>query len=327
MNAADFELQHRITDADLKGYIEAPDAGKNVVSILAYHDAVTRKMLGETMAGDTLPWTKTHGHFRLRPGEVTLWFGINGHGKSALTSQVALHLAAIQARRCCLASFEMAPVDTLCRMVCQAAGTGKPSVSFGTQFFTGLCQRLWIYDRVKRIDAKYLFAAIRYCAQTKGVSHFFIDSLMKCVRGADDYNAQKDFVEDLTLVAKETGTHIHIIHHSKKLEDEKRIPNKFDAKGAGEISDLVDNVLIVWKDKAKERENHQALATGVPQVDDRADFMLACEKQRHHPWEGMWALWGDMDSWHFRESAPRGWANGYEMPKYEPKQDEPGAAG
>ena len=39
-----------------------------------------------------LPWRKTHPDFHFRPAEVTLWAGINGHGKSQIIGQVAQEL-------------------------------------------------------------------------------------------------------------------------------------------------------------------------------------------------------------------------------------------
>src|ERR1700687_4070002 len=78
--------------------------------------------------GDPLPWSKTHGEIQLRPGEVSLWPGISGHGKSIVTTQVALHLASRE-RRVAVASLEMQPWNTLKRMARQAAGAATPSES------------------------------------------------------------------------------------------------------------------------------------------------------------------------------------------------------
>ncbi|MDE2469213.1 MAG: hypothetical protein KGL35_10850, partial [Bradyrhizobium sp.] len=47
---------------------------------------------GESAKGLTLPWNKTHGNFRIRSGEVTLWHGINGHGKSLVLNHVMASL-------------------------------------------------------------------------------------------------------------------------------------------------------------------------------------------------------------------------------------------
>jgi twinkle protein len=305
----------RITDADLRGYqSKAPD--QCVRSILDYHLDVLKLLDKQELGGDTLPWPKTHGNFRFLPGEVTLWHGINGHGKSAVTSQVALWLA-IHRKRSCLASFEMAPQRTLERMVKQAAGNGNPSESFVNEFFVNLCQYLFVYDRVGRVDPKMLFTAVRYCAEEKGTTHFFVDSLMRCVRGSDDYNGQKDFVEEACAVAYETQTHIHIIHHARKSENEDKVPNKFDARGAGEITDQVHNVFAVWKNKKKEREREEALKLGRELADETPDFLLICDKQRTLGWEGNWALWGDNQSWHFRESPKVPWQRGYTIPEYQ----------
>ncbi len=327
MNAADFMASNRVTDADLEPYREAINPGRNVVSILEYQLDVMRKLLGtDEDRGDTLPWLKTQEQFRFAPGETTLWFGINGHGKSALTGQVALWLA-IHGKSSCIASFEMDPRQTLRRMVLQAAGNTDPSTAFVNAFFIGLCRNLWIYDKRGRIEIPLLLAAVRFCREKHGISHFWIDSLMKCIRTSDDRNAEKQFVADVMDVGKETGVHMHIIHHSRKLQDEGQVPDKFDAKGAGEITDQVDNVLCTWRNKAKERDMAKAHELGQALVNEMPDFLLICDKNRNGGWEGRWALWGDLETWHFRETAKPGWQRGYEIPEYQQIQEEPGAAG
>jgi len=63
-----------------------------------------------------LPWPKCNDSFEFRRGEVSLWAGQNGHGKTDVTTQVALSLVG-QGERVCVASFEMRPVTTVGRMV------------------------------------------------------------------------------------------------------------------------------------------------------------------------------------------------------------------
>ena len=323
MNAAAFIAEHAISDADLEQYRDAINPGRNVVSIGEYNVRVLRLLNGREPPGDPLPFQKTFGRFAFRAGETTLWFGINGHGKSALTGQVALKLA-IDGRKVCLGSFEMPPERTIQRMVLQAAGNASPSVEFQGEFFSSLCGSIYIYDKTGRIDPHLLFAAVRYAADKKGVTHFFVDSLMKCVRGEEDYDGQKDFVHDVMAVGRETGVHMHLIHHVRKGSDEKGIPSKFDAKGSGAITDQVDNVLCVWRNKAKEADDAKALEMGAVLTAEGPDFLLICDKQRHGNWEGRWALWGDRNTWHFRETKETGWTRGYRLPQ---TQMEPGAAG
>ena len=316
MNARAFYDEATITDEDLAPYLEAQNPGKVVVSIAHFAPEVAQLMAGNTEPGDPLPFAKTQQDFRFRPGETTLWFGINGHGKSALTTQVALYLA-IHGRKSCLASFEMPPVRTVQRMVLQAASEPRPSPEFVAKFFSGLAGRIYVYDKTGNINPQLMFAAMRYAALEKGVSHFFVDSLMKCVRGEDDYNGQKDFVNDLMAVGRELNIHVHLIHHVRKGADEKGIPSKFDAKGSGAVTDQVDNVLCVWRNKAKEQDDEKALEMGAALSAEGPDFLLICDKQRHGNWEGRWALWGNRRTWHFRENKMEG--RGYKIPEYQPK--------
>lgn len=302
----------RITPEDVAAYLET-DADHHIHSAGHYLDETLALMEGQDDPGDFLPWKKTHNDFRMRPGEVTLWHGINGHGKSAVTTQVALWLA-LQKRGCCLASFEMLPKRTLERMAKQAAGNPDPTRKLLVDFFFAVSPFLWIYDRQGRVDPNYLFAAMRFVAEKRKVTHFFVDSLMKCVPKEDDYAAQSNFVNSLCDVAHETGMHVHLIHHVRKGENEERVPSKFDAKGTGAITDQVDNVIAVWRNKKKEREVREALELGQALTNETPDFLLICDKQRNGGWEGAWALWGDVRSWHFREMAQEPWVRGYELP-------------
>ena len=163
-----------ITDSAIQGY-HLPEAEGSIKSILEFDVDVMRLLNGGELEGDKLPWKKTHQQFRFRAGELTLWHGINGHGKSAVTSQVALWLA-LQNVKVCIGSFEMLPERTLMRMVKQAAGNPSPSDSFAQSFFMGLCQRMWIYDRRGRVDPQMLFRAIRFAAAEKGVKHYYLRS-------------------------------------------------------------------------------------------------------------------------------------------------------
>ena len=268
--------------------------------------------------GSQLPWAKTMHSIRLRPGEVSLWPGINGHGKSLLTSQVALDLVS-QDQRVVMASLEMWPVKTLYRMARQAIGNNNPSEAALYEFVNWLAKRFWIYDQHGRADPKTILAVMRFCAIEMGVKHFFLDSLMMVVRGEEDYDGQKDFVTECCAVARDTGLHVHLVHHVRKLRDESDIPGKFDAKGTGSITDQVDNVFTTWRNKRKEAERQ------LGQVDEsKPDALLVCDKQRHGEWEGRVALWFEPESLSYRGEQHRGFSRGYD---FSPRQTEPGAAG
>jgi len=261
--------------------------------------------------GDTLPWNKTHDLFRLRPNEVTIWAGINGHGKSILTSHVFAHL--MKTKKCLVASLEMPINRTLHRMFKQIAGTANPPYAFRESIFDWTDDRLWVYDQLDTVKAERIIGMCIYALHVLKLDHVVVDSLMKCGIPNKDTEAMQAFIDRLMWVAKTSPNgHIHIVHHIRKGEDEYKIPNKFDIKGAGEITDMVDNVCIVWKNKKK----FAAIEKGELVEKMNPDGVVVVEKQRHGEWEGKIALWFDKSSNQFKGS-PDGRVEYFEIKQIE----------
>lgn len=254
-------------------------------TIAAFYDAADGARV------PTMLWQKTKDKIHFRPGEVSLWAGINGHGKSMFLSQVVLDLC-YQAERVMVASFEMKPVKQMHRMTRQACGSRLPDREFLEVFHQWTDERLWLYDHVGSVEWRKVIAVMRYAAKEFGITHFVIDSLMKCVKGEDDYNAQKDFVNELCAFAQSHSIHVHLVHHVRKGESEHKAPGKFDVKGAGAITDQVDNVFIVWRNKTAEQDSNSAEPT----------CLLACEKQRNGEFEGKIGFWFDVESQQYMEA-------------------------
>jgi twinkle protein len=252
-----------------------------------------------------MPWISTQGTFAFRPGEVTVWAGANGGGKSLMTGQVALGLIK-QKQRVLIASFEMKPKTSVKRMLRQYAGrslddglvprqSNEQKIETYRRFKAYAGDQLWFYDQQGTINAKQMAAVCRYAAIEMGMNHIFIDSLMKCVSGEDDYNAQKSFIDELTAIARDHDVHIHLVHHIRKLQSDEARPSKFDLRGSSSITDQVDNVLILWRNKAKEH----AIQQGKDVDYALPDAMLLCEKQRNGEAEDWYSFWYHQDSQQF----------------------------
>ena len=295
----------RSDEIDFSAYLRETEPKQRVKPAKEYVAELIER-LGKPIIerGHPLPWLKTRKLFRFRPGEVTLWAGVNGHGKSLMTGFVMLDLIAA-AQRVCIASFEMKPHSTLERMVRQWCGF-PASAEFAShpegidatrdlyEQFSGLTDsRLWMYDQQGTVTAEQMVAVARYCAKELGIQHLVIDSLMKCVRGEDDYNGQKQFVDELCAIARDHAIHIHLVHHIRKLENELKKPDKTDVKGTGAITDQVDNILLVWRNKDESRNRKPT----------DPDAALICCKQRHGEWEGGVNLWFDKESQQFLEAS------------------------
>jgi twinkle protein len=290
-----------IQDADFENYMAERDgehthikpAGEYTTQLIEYFNS------DPTLHGASLPWIKTQDDIRFRDGEVTLWYGINGHGKSLILGQCMLHW--MKEQKVCSASFEMQPVKSLARMCRQALGSNKPTDDFVQRFCNRAADKLWFYDQQGTVKKDRVIAACYYAAEKLGVKHFIIDSLMKCGISEEDMAGQSRFVDELCAAAKDTNCHIHLVHHPRKGVDEHSPPNKMDAKGSGGITDQVDNTLVVWRNKQKEhliRDNRAG-------DDDLSapDAMLICDKQRNGEWEGKVSLWFDPSSLLYRERA------------------------
>jgi twinkle protein len=147
------------------------------------------------------------------------------------------------------------------------------------------------------VTAEQVISVARYCAVELGVTHIIIDSLMKCVRGEDDYNGQKAFVDEMTALARDHNVHVHLVHHIRKLQSDENMPNKNDLRGSSSITDQVDNVFIVWRNKKKENEINRGKETDMSEP----DMILMNEKQRNGESTEWYHFWYDRASTQFLE--------------------------
>jgi twinkle protein len=251
-----------------------------VAPALAYAPQLFAEMHGEVV-GCWLPWKRAKD-VRIRPREMSIWAGVNGHGKSLMLGQVMLSLCK-QGEKVAVCSFEMPIAKTLKRMVRQAVGTEDVTDDYVSRFLLWTNDKLWMYDQERTTTWQTVLGVMAWCVHHRGITQFVIDSLMKCGFDEDDYNGQKQFVDQLTNFAKTFGVHVHLVCHSRKRESEHRPMDKFDVKGSGAITDMADNVFTVWRNKKKE----QARERGEGESDDKPDAILICDKQRHGEWEGM----------------------------------------
>ncbi|MCA3064720.1 AAA family ATPase [Aquidulcibacter sp.] len=274
---------------DLSDYLEDRHEGEHVRPASYFRDQVKHFFHGGgNTEGALLPWAKTHETIRLRAGEVSLWHGENYSGKTTLTSHVAVHLIA-SGWKVLVISLEMPPRTTLGKMNRQTIGVHQPSIEGVDTFHDWTDGKLWVYDRRGSVQWDKIIAVIRYAQDKFGIQHVFVDNLMKCVRGEDDYNGQKDFVNALCTVAQDTNIHAHLIHHTKKPAHGAGVPGRYDAKGSGSISDQVDNAFGVWRN----RNDNKAMA--------EPDCVVNCDKQRHGEWDGKFSLWFDQASQRYSE--------------------------
>ena len=267
-----------------------------------YHAAVMERFNPPDgkLPGMPVPWTTNaiNDNFRFREGELTVWSGYNGQGKSMVLSHVAVFGATLN-HKFCIASMEMMPATTLMRMYQQCGAVEHPSDEYAERIRDALDGYIWLFDARGSTKAKRILEIFEYARRRYGIGQFIVDSLAKCGIGEDDYSAQKIFVEQLADFAREHSCHVHLVAHARKREDEKGEPGKMDVKGSGGVTDMADNVVSVWRNKRKEEAVQKCERDHVvvpPDLLDDVDAMLRVLKQRNHDWERGIGLWFDTAS-------------------------------
>ena len=260
-----------------------------------YEDAVIAEYT-HVDDGMTLPWKKTHDDIRLRPGETSIWAGVNGHGKSAVVSHIVGSLAA-HGVRCCVASMEYRVPQWLMHMNRQVAGVRMPTEAFARHVNRELAKSMYAFDVSGRLKSARIMEVFRYARRRYETELFVIDNLTKCGFADDDYPGQKAFIEELTDFARATQTHVMVIAHMKKGETEDKPSGKWGVKGSGGITDMADTVVEVWRNKPRERAIARAGLPDAAPLDEKyasqSDAMLLVHKQRATGKEPMVGLWFD----------------------------------
>ena len=217
--------------------------------------------------------------FEFRGGELTVWTGINGHGKSLMLGQVLIGLIH-QGERVCVFSGEMVPAAQAKRFVRQCTGLARPTPQYIDAVGEWLRDRMWLFNVSGSATIDRLLEVFRYAARRYGVSQVVIDSLMMTdvpEDGPGAFTAQKIAVQRLAGFAKQHRCHVHLVAHPRKGRDEREAPGKLDVAGSGKITDGADNVFSVWSARKDDSQPEDKGDDGRP----KPDALLELQKQRN----------------------------------------------
>lgn len=274
-----------------------------------FEDSIIQEMFFDepNKVGVELPFKNANGEILFRTQELILWSGINGHGKSQMLGQVALH-SMREGKRVMIASLEMPSRRMLIRMVTQASGisgNSKPSIEYAREIVRWLDDKLFIYDLIGTANQDRLLEAFIYARKRYGVEVFIIDSLMKCGVSEESFDSQKNFIDKVCNFKNDYNCHVHMIVHPRKSEDEEKTPKKMDIKGTGTITDSADTIISLWRNKKKE-EKIKIAKNKHYQADqetlDEPDCILRCDKQRNGGEEALVFLWYDKKCFQYLDS-------------------------
>lgn len=257
------------------GAVELPAYG-----ILDLSEVETRDLtkLPRTLSGfDRLD--KSIGGFFA--GELSVWTGKRGIGKSTILSQLLLE-AIDQGHKVCAYSGELDRAQFREWAYLQAAGpehigyrddpiTGKRLPTVNPQvdklISEWLHERFWLFDleRNTRHDPEAILSQFAYAKMRYNVDVFLVDNIMSVdfdyKRDADFNRIQSQFTQALATFAKRQHVHVHLVVHPRKSSSGKAGEvTADDVHGSGDITNRADNVFFLTT-RAVEEEQKPMLVT------------------------------------------------------------------
>ena len=190
-------------------------------------------------------------------GELSVWSGANGCGKSSLLSQLAIE-AINNNKKVALYSGELREDRILSWLQLQCAGKRN---TIGTQYenyYTvpeEICEKinrwlegkLFIYNNEYSSKVEAVVSAVRECIEQQGIDMVVIDNLMSLdltsVTG-ERYEKQTNLVLALSELCKIKNVVIHFITHPRKTMTFLR---KNNISGTADITNAADNVFLIHR--------------------------------------------------------------------------------
>ncbi len=233
-----------LDESDLERFVDPSTLVSRISDVL--HQRGARE-------GIPLLWPSLGDRVRIRRGKLSIWAGINHHGKTSVVKQLCLQLTKA-GEKVCIASLEETPEETMADVTRMAIP--MVDVRESDDWIDIVCNqlsgKLWLYNQTRMMDPQRILALIAYAAKEKGCTHFVLDSLMRTGIQQDDGEGQRVFVNQLTNYGATLGIGIHVVHHIVKV-DESLVPGRHSIRGGGAIVDQSDQTFIIWRDTREER--------------------------------------------------------------------------
>ncbi len=284
-----------------------------------YTDAVIRLFWpGENEPGGYhTPYGKLGKKLLFRPGEVTLWSGSSGAGKSQILSDCIVDWVE-QGSRICLSSLEMKGAQSLKRMCKQVAGIERPTATALNACLQWLDRGLLVYELVGKTGATAILDVFDYARAKYGCDQFIIDSLMRLGVASDDYTGQEKAMFQIVDWAVAKSVHLHLVAHARKGNPNSGAPETEDVKGAMEIGANAFNILTVWRNRALEDDIKKLEMAGndieADSLKKKPGVILNVAKQRNGDFEGKISLWFDQSTYRYYSSFDRSlWSRDYNI--------------
>jgi len=210
-------------------------------------------------------------------GELSVWTGKRGEGKSTFLGQVLLE-AVNEGNSVCAYSGELTAQRFQNWIHLQAAGpknieyvedkvTGKQYPKISREIHEKIRNwyrgKIFLYDNTinfENTEENSIIKVFTYAVKRYDCRLFLVDNLMTArfdgINERDYYRRQSEFVGELVRFAKSFNVHVHLVAHPKKTKDDL---DNDSISGTGDIPNRADNVFAIKK--VSEEENYDTELT------------------------------------------------------------------
>ena len=216
-------------------------------------------------------------------GQVSVWSGLNGSGKSAFLNQQILEYVK-QNHRVMLFSGEL--MDYSIKNILYRLVAGKKYLTLsdnGTYYYLAnndikkaiddyIGEHLFVYNNNFGAKPKEIIETIKYAKQKLGVDVIILDNLMTMnlrELNVNKYEAQSEFAKQIANLAKALQVHIHIVMHPTKTTGFLR---KNDISGSADLSNAVDNVFIIHRNNNDFRKSYMEFNNRIKEDNEMFTF-------------------------------------------------------
>lgn len=193
----------------------------------------------------------------MNKGELSIWSGGNGSGKSTMLSQIALETVE-RGFKVALFSGELTSNRAKTWLHLQAAGRdytrqSDNNVSYyvprkeAQMIDNWTADKLWIYNNDYGADVFNVLNEFQLHMEHHDTDVIIIDNLMSLDLSeikADKYDKQTSLVLQLSAMAKQYDVHIHFVCHPRKPNGFLR---KADISGTADLTNAADNVFMMHR--------------------------------------------------------------------------------
>lgn len=228
-------------------------------------------------------------------GEISVWSGLNGSGKSNFLVQQILEYSD-QGIKTVLFSGEMQDyvIQNLLVKIVAGKNTLIPSKDETYWYLANdekrkvilswLDKYVYLYKNEYGTKVEEVMKSIKWLVQKEKVKVVILDNLMALnlsnYKVQDKYDAQSNFIKDIAKISKILNIHIHVVMHPRKSSGFLR---KDDISGSADLSNASDNVFIIHRvNKDFKTRGKDILDTGAMAYLSKFDNVIEICKNRRH---------------------------------------------